>query len=237
MTPCHRMTFDTHTHSLRPGAVVNIDPSATPLSALRIEAPYFYSVGIHPWNAGVVRPSDIRTLRRLARDERVLAIGETGLDSVHIGYEWVEVPGRKEPEIRQTVPSAQKQMELLRLHIDLSEELCKPLILHVVKRYPEIMNLRRVLRPSQPWIIHGYRGKPGLARDLLRLGFYLSYGEKFNPASVAVTPPDRLLFETDESGLTVGEIAALAGAGPGSQCIADKARELGPLDWGAPENH
>ena len=58
--------IDTHTHTLRPGAVVNIDPSAMPLSVLRIEAPYFYSVGIHPWNAGVVRPSDIRTLRRPA---------------------------------------------------------------------------------------------------------------------------------------------------------------------------
>lgn len=228
--------IDTHTHTLRPGAVVNIDPSAIPLSALRIEAPYFYSVGIHPWNAGVVRPSDIRTLRRLARDRRVLAIGETGLDSVHVGYEWVEVSGRKEPEIREAVPSIERQTELLRLHIGLSEELCKPLILHVVKRFPEIMNMRRTMRPSQPWIIHGYRGKPGLARDLLRLGFYLSYGERFNPASVAVTPPDRLLLETDESALTVAEIASLAGVTACSQCIADKARELGALDGGALEN-
>lgn len=222
--------IDTHTHTLRPGAVVNIDPSAMPLSALRIEAPYFYSVGIHPWNVGVVRPSDIRTLERLARDRRVLAIGETGLDSVHVGYEWVEIPGRKEPEIREAVPSIERQTELLRLHIELSENLCKPMILHVVKRFPEIMNMRRTMRPAQPWIIHGYRGKPGLARDLLRLGFYLSYGERFNPASLAVTPPDRLLLETDESALTVAEIASLAGVTACSQCIADKARELGALD-------
>ena len=55
------------------------------------------------------------------------------------------------------------QTTLLTFHISISERLSKPLILHIVKAYPEIIALRKSLRPAQPWIIHGFRGKPQLA--------------------------------------------------------------------------
>ena len=57
-----------------------------------------------------------------------------------------------------------------------------------------------------PWIIHGFRGKPQLAQQLLNKGFYISLGEKFNPETVSIIPVDRLLFETDESPLNINKI-------------------------------
>ena len=93
----------------------------------------------------------------------------------------------------------QAQTTLLRYHYTLSETLRKPLILHIVKAFPEIIALKKQWRPTQPWIIHGFRGKPQLARELLAHGFHLSFGKKYNPASLARTPPSRLLHETDQT--------------------------------------
>jgi TatD DNase family protein len=81
------------------------------------------------------------------------------------------------------------------------------MLLHVVKAYPEIIALKRELRPTMPWIIHGFRGKPQLASELLSHGFYLSVGEKYNRDAVTVIPSDRLLVESDESALHASTIA------------------------------
>lgn len=185
---------------------MNIDPVTMPLRDIVMADDRFYSVGIHPWNAGCYTQNDVARLGRLAAKPQVVAIGETGLDSVHVAYEWV-ARGRVQ-EIVQAKPDLDKQMELLMIHIELSESLGKPLLLHVVKRYPEIMKLRIKLKPKQPWVIHGFRGKPGLAKDLLKWGFYLSYGEKFNELSVKATPADRMLAETDESDIPFEAILA-----------------------------
>ena len=152
---------------------------------IRLEDDRYYSVGIHPWNAGCYTKRDVDSLNRLARDHRVVAVGETGLDSVHVAYELVSHGTTR--EVVQALPDIERQLELLMLHIRLSEEVGKPLLLHVVKRYPEILKLRIDLKPRQTWIIHGFRGRPGLAKDLLKWGFYLSYGEMFNPLSVEAT--------------------------------------------------
>jgi TatD DNase family protein len=57
-----------------------------------------------------------------------------------------------------------------------------------------------------PWIIHGFRGKPQLARQLINQGFYISLGELFNPQTATIIPTNRLLFETDESTLDIDTI-------------------------------
>ena len=200
------MIIDSHTHISRPGAVVNIDPVSVPARGIRLEDDRYYSVGIHPWNAGCYTKRDVDSLNRLARDHRVVAVGETGLDSVHVAYELVSHGTTR--EVVQALPDIERQLELLMLHIRLSEEVGKPLLLHVVKRYPEILKLRIDLKPRQPWIIHGFRGRPGLATDLLKWGFYLSYGEMFNPVSVEATPAERMLAETDESEVPFEDIVA-----------------------------
>lgn len=198
--------IDSHTHNSAPGTVVNIDPVSMPARDIVLADDRYYSVGIHPWNDGCYTARDVARLRRLAAHPRVVAIGETGLDSVHVSYE--RVTRGSLTDVVQAKPDIERQMQLLRLHIELSETLGKPLLLHIVKRYPEILRLRIKLKPRMPWIIHGFRGKPGLAKDLLKWGFYLSYGERFNEESVKVTPPERMLAETDESRVLFDEILA-----------------------------
>ncbi len=217
MIPYHNNSFDmiidSHTHVSRPGAVVNLDPVSTLVRGMVLADDRYYSVGIHPWNAGCYTPRDLGTLRRLAASPRVVAIGETGLDLVHESYEWAQ-DGKKRI-LRQAHPDIKRQMELLKFHIELSERVGKPLLLHVVKLYPEVIRLRNKLKPSQPWVVHGFRGKPSLAKDLLRYGFYLSYGEHFNEDAVKRTPPGRMLAETDESRMPIEEIIAALPVTPG----------------------
>ena len=222
------ITFDAHTHSERRNALIDLDPvdltarqatGAAPyralvedkfLSRLRracslssvaftpaFRLGFLYSVGIHPWNYRRVTPAALRLLRALAAEPQVRAIGECGLDPL------VQVP--RQQSCAATHPQLTRaeilrdQTRLLHFHFELSERLGKPLLLHIVRAFPEIIALRRQWRPSQPWIIHGFRGKPQLARELLAHGFHLSYGLKYNPESFALTPPGRSLRETDDA--------------------------------------
>lgn len=179
--------LDIHTHHHdRHDAVINLNDGEMPLDA------YIYSAGVHPWDT--VLPDEEIDLRMervayLSRLPQVVAIGEAGLD-----------------RLRGT--SLDLQREILMRQVAISESAGKPMILHVVKAFPEIIRLRKELKPSQSWIIHGFRGKPQLAEELLRAGFHISLGEHFNPVSAAVIPPDRLFVETDESLMPVEQIAA-----------------------------
>ena len=58
----------------------------------------------------------------------------------------------------------------------LAEEVGKPLVIHLVKAVDELLKVKRDLRPSNPWIIHGFRGKAALAEEYLKHGFYLHSG-------------------------------------------------------------
>jgi TatD DNase family protein len=55
--------------------------------------------------------------------------------------------------------------------------------------------------------IHGMRGNEHVARMYLDAGCYLSFGIRFNPAALRITPHDRLLIETDDSAATIDEVA------------------------------
>jgi TatD DNase family protein len=87
----------------------------------------------------------------------------------------------------------------------LSETHHKPLIIHCVRAWQEILDLKNEIRPKSFWIIHGFRGKPELAKQLVNSGFYLSFGESLiNPKpgiveSFSQVPLNRLFLETDVS--------------------------------------
>ena len=54
-----------------------------------------------------------------------------------------------------------------------------------------------------PWIIHGFRGNGELASQLVCLGFYLSFGDRFNPSALRATWPDFLFLETDDKSIDI----------------------------------
>lgn len=183
--------LDLHTHlpAPRPGAIISCSPYELPLPDAFPEQ--LYSVGFHPWNINMsgLTPADLQTLRQAAERPDVVAIGEAGIDKA-----------------REGAAPLFAQMLAFKAQIDVSEELSKPLIIHCVKAHDIVIGLRKEYNPTQRWIIHGFRGKPSILQMLLDAGIDVSYGELFNPESVALTPLDRVFAETDESSLSIEEI-------------------------------
>ena len=150
----------------------------------------YYSIGVHPW---YMDKKLINTVREHAASPFVIAIGETGLDKI-------------------TAKSADEfklQQEFFMEHIDLSEDTGKPLIIHCVKAWDELLHIRKITKPSKPWIIHGFKGKAALAEQLMDAGMYLSFGAKHNADSLkAAWNRRRLLTETDDSDSDIRDIYA-----------------------------
>lgn len=181
---------DIHTHRLPqvPGtAIVNGYPETfSPQSG------GWYSVGIHPWHIGRsggehsgaegTVAGRVCGLEELVRHPQVLAVGEAGLDKL------ADAP-------------MDLQVEVFRRQACLAEEVGKPLVIHLVKAVDELLKVKWDLRPSNPWIIHGFRGKAALAEEYLKHGFYLSFGEKYQEAALCRVPADRLFIVTDIQGL------------------------------------
>lgn len=79
-------------------------------------------------------------------------------------------------------------MQVFRRQAELAESLCKPLVIHCVRAHDIVIGIKKELKPRQNWVIHGFRGKPTVARMLLDAGMWLSFGPRFNPDSLEVTP-------------------------------------------------
>jgi TatD DNase family protein len=148
----------------------------------------YCSVGLHPWYINAEWKSEMDKVHTAAAAENVLFIGETGLDKLRGA-------------------DSELQEAIFIEHIRISESVGKPLIIHCVKAFDEIIALRKKMRPQQQWIIHGFRGKPQQAQQLLDNGFQLSFGEHFNADSLTLAFHRRSLWlETDESPHSIEEI-------------------------------
>ncbi|NDV80691.1 TatD family hydrolase [Bacteroides sp. 51] len=174
--------LDIHTHHLstEPGqAIQNVFPAD-----FAPRPNQYYSVGYHPWYLSKDGSEDWQLLNEIIANPQVLAVGEAGLDKVtevdysiqHIAFE------------RQVAMAIQ-------VH--------KPLVIHCVRSYNEVVELKKALKPTNPWIIHGFRGKKELAKQLTDHGIYLSYGFKFQEEALRTTPLNMLFLETDESDLDI----------------------------------
>ena len=80
-----------------------------------------------------------------------------------------------------------------------SKQLYFFLIIHLVRAQDDLLRLNKELHPHSPWLIHGFRGKPQQAEQLLRSGFYLSFGRYFHSESLALAyGQGRAFLETDD---------------------------------------
>ena len=155
------------------------------------------SIGVHPWHIDDASGKELDILESIALNNNIVAIGETGIDL-----------------IKSSIP-LYRQLLVFKRHIDISEKARKPLIIHNVKAHDIIIGLQKEVKPQMPWIIHGFRNKPSVAKMLTDAGMYLSFGEHFNADTIKSTPTDRILVETDESDLTITEIIDLLTAASG----------------------
>ncbi len=150
-------------------------------------------------NSQVFRFSDsqIQNISQILRfsDSQILkAIGECGLD-------------------RACDSDFELQREVFIKQIELSEQYHKPLIIHAVRSYPDIISIRKETKSNQPWIIHGFNGNEHSAEQLLRHdGIYLSLGdvlfknEKRAERLLDIIPSDRLFLETDVAERSIVEV-------------------------------
>lgn len=176
--------FDFHTHrlSLPPGeGIVNLPAEWTEHPERFRPVPGgCYSAGIHPWwtdDAGRTERM-LRALPRLLQHPQVVRVGECGLD-------WLRGACRE------------RQTEVFCAQIELAERLNLPVTLHVVKAYDQLLRLKKLLRPSTNWTVHGFRGGAALARQLLDAGIDLSFGQHYQAEAFDLTPAARRHTETD----------------------------------------
>lgn len=186
------MYIDIHTHRQK-------KPEEAVLSVFNLNVPdrhcrcgldlqSAYSLGIHPWKIyDDLLAEYIRYVDENAQFDSTKAIGECGLDKL------TETPWSL-------------QLRAFEAQISIGEKHQKPLIIHCVKAFDELIALRKEIQPQQAWIIHGFRGKPQQMEQLVKQGFLLSFGEHFNEETLQQIPLDRLLLETDESTLPIQEI-------------------------------
>lgn len=146
----------------------------------------FATVGIHPHDAAKADAKSLQDLRALAQEEKVVAIGEIGLD-----YHYHFSP-----------PKAQREVFLEQLQI--AREANKPVIIHTREAWEETVALLREHWKGRPGILHCFTGTPEQAREALALGFHLGFGGVMTFPKAAevreaarITPDHRLLVETD----------------------------------------
>lgn len=178
--------FNIHTHKvLHPGnEIVSYDVSTFPPKG---EQGYI-SIGIHPWFLTEANAeTQWQTLREIVEIHRPIAIGEAGLDKLK-------------------GPSLEYQTAIFRKVALLAEEQKLPLVIHCVKAFNELIRIKQEIQPRQAWIIHGFRGKAPLAKELQRHGFYLSLGASFQAEAIIGISKKHLFIETDESETPVENI-------------------------------
>ena len=147
---------------------------------------FYAAVGVHPSDAFGVDDTMMNEIEKLAKHDKVKAIGEIGLD-----YYWEENPSKEE------------QKDAFRKHLELAKKLNMPVIIHdrdahqdtleIMKEYPEVIG-----------VVHCFSGSVEMALECLKLGYYIGITGvvTFKNAKKIVdvvkeVPLDKLLVETD----------------------------------------
>jgi TatD DNase family protein len=160
-----------------------------------------YSIGIHPWYIVEDRvEADLALIESKLQEPNCLAIGECGLDKR------IQIPF----ELQQIV--FEKQLVL-------AEKYNKPVVIHCVAAFQEVIETQKKMNISVPMIIHGFSKNSQIAKQLLDNGFYLSFGKYLLRSRSLGTelesvfksiPNDRFFLETDTVDETIIEVYELA---------------------------
>ena len=156
-----------------------------------------YSIGIHPWYIVEDKiDEDLAIIESKLTLENFLAVGECGLDKR------IEVP-------------FELQISVFEKQLLLAEAYKKPVIIHCVAAFQEVIDIKKRLKISVPMIIHGFSKNLETAQQLLQNGLYLSFGKYLlrNPELESVfknVPDDCFFLETDTIEEGIREVYQLA---------------------------
>ncbi len=154
---------------------------------------FFFSSGIHPWHIESVDIDEcLNAIEKAIVFKNFCGVGECGID-------------------RSIKTSFAIQESVFLKQVRLAEKYSKPLIIHCVRAYSDLVYLKKISKFSVPWIIHGFNGNMEVMKSLIRLGFYLSIGKSLlnNPAKrnmIREIPTDRLFLETDDNDMDIAVI-------------------------------
>ncbi|MDR2911511.1 MAG: TatD family hydrolase [Bacteroidales bacterium] len=179
---------DIHTHSC------NIDEEVIAVRNIGQELEFtnssgsnFFSAGLHPWHLKL--PEENNVLLSLVREktkiDRVF-VGETGLD-------------------KRCTTDFEEQKRIFEAQAIIAEKNNRPIIIHCIRAYNEVLAIYKKLNPKMTWIFHAYNGSIEMTRQLAAENFMFSFGEYlFLPGIKAIEsfkylPLNKIFFETDES--------------------------------------
>lgn len=144
----------------------------------------FFSIGIHPWYINEETwTQELKIIEEKLALKNCLALGECGLDK------------RRETPI-------EFQIEVFEAQLLLAQKYKMPVIIHCVAAFQELIALKQKLKITVPLVIHGFSKSGELADQLLKQGFYISFGKYLvkNPELESVfsaVPNNRFFLETD----------------------------------------
>lgn len=153
-------------------------------------------MGIHPWYADPLHwEEQLLSLQEHSRHPRVLAIGECGLDKVC-----------------STDFSLQEQV--FQAQVEWANTIGKPLVIHCVRAWEEVLALLQNAGNRVPVLFHGFNKNALLARRITGKGYYISLGKALQRPGIQEAarsiPPERLFLETDDAAISIAEIYTMA---------------------------
>ncbi len=167
-------------------------PSITKALDLREKWPLFHVMAaMHPCEVNAATDADFAEIERWAEDERIIAIGETGLD-----YYW-------------DTSFNEKQHDFVRRHIRLAARVDKPIVFHDRQASEDLIRIVREEKEASPHpdrirgVFHCFGGPSNISHAVLQLGFHVGLGGTLTfknggvPDAVADIPMDRIVLETD----------------------------------------
>ncbi len=172
-----------HHHSKNAFGIYNLEfEEAPPIS--------WFSAGIHPAIISENFETQFSWLKEISQNEKCVAIGECGLDGL------IKVDEKL-------------QSEVFLKQIELANEIQKPLIIHCVRRFPQLISLSK--KAKVPLIVHGFNKKKSIGEELLKNQFYLSFGksllENVNLQNfLEEISLDNIFLETDDADFEIEKL-------------------------------
>ena len=169
---------------------VDLESSAKAIDLAKQYSGIYAAVGFHPQEAGKMEEKDIEKLAELAKNSRVVAIGEIGLDYY-----------------RKRTP-LDKQLQALKWQLNLARILKLPVIIHSREASSDMLAILKDWCSSpghreRSGVIHCFNSDKEIARSFVNMGFFIAFGAYIGyPSSklqdtIGSIPEDRLLLETD----------------------------------------
>ena len=176
--------FDFHHHNRENTyGIYNLEPK-------EIVTEKKFSVGIHPKDIDENWEENFEKIKEISLLQNCVAIGECGLDGL------ISV-------------NENLQKEVFEKHILWANQINKPVIIHCVKRFSEIIPFQKIAKI--PLVIHGFNKKKTIADEMLRHGFYLSFGKSVLhslslQSILKEFPLEKMFLETDDANFNIEEL-------------------------------